>query len=153
MKIEKFLEKILQDERVEKIEYEKRLGYTLYLKKGYGVLRNSTSTHWFGYDYVDFPCIKIEDWVRESSQSDIEWFLTKVEKYNVEDLEIKNKKSELQSMKKFLETTKRMIRSSEIDIQNSIKIKESYENRKSSIENAIKEFEKEVEAYGTAEQL
>lgn len=44
MKIEKFLEKISQDERVEKIEYEKRLGYTLCLKKGYGVLRNSTST-------------------------------------------------------------------------------------------------------------
>lgn len=48
-------------------------------------------------------------------------------------------------MKKFLETTKRMIRSSEIDIQNAIKIKESYENRKTKIENAIKEFEKEVE--------
>lgn len=145
MKIEKFLEKISQDERVEKIEYDKRQGYIVKLNKGYGILSNSTNTHFIGNGYVDFGCVKIQCWIKETSQGNIEWFLTKVEKYDEELITVKNKKSELVSLKRFLENTKSYISRIENEIQNKIKLKESYNKQKSEIENIIKQLEKEVE--------
>lgn len=153
MRIDKFLEKISQDERVEKVEHEKRQGYIVKLKKGYGILNNSTNTRFVGNGYIDFSCVKIQSWIHETSQDNVEWFLTKVEKYNEELIATKNKKSELISLKRFFENTKSAIRRVENEIQNKIKTKESYNKQKSEIETVIKELEKEVEVYGTAEQL
>lgn len=151
MKIEKFLEKISQDERVEKIEHDKRQGYLVKLKKGYGILSNSTSTRFIGNGYIDFGCIKIQYWIHETSQDNVECFLTKVEKYDEELITTKNKKSELISLKRFFENIKSDIRRVENEIQNKIETKESYNKQKLKIENIIKELEKEVEAYGTTE--
>lgn len=46
MKIEKFLEKISQDERVDKIRHDKKMGYELILKDGYCVLNTTYRSQW-----------------------------------------------------------------------------------------------------------
>lgn len=89
MKREKFLEKISQDERVEKIEYEKGWGYSLHLKNGFGEIIKSSSTMHFGHNYKDFTCLKIFNWLRASSQAEIEISRINARKNNLEELKIK----------------------------------------------------------------
>lgn len=153
MRIDKFLEKISQDERVDKIEYDKRTGYKLILKKGYGVLNKSYRSQWVENNYFDYQEIYIKDWARESSQSEIEWFLSKVVAYNEQELVLENKKSKLEALNKFLTSTVKEISRIEYEIKAANERKQIFEKRREKLTELAKGIEKEVEACGTTEQL
>lgn len=93
MKIEKFLEKIAQDERVEKITYEKGWGYRVALKDGYGIL-NETKSNVFIENMTYFSCKenKINSYIRSNTQDGLMCNLDKVVKYDLEQIEKNNKK-------------------------------------------------------------
>lgn len=143
MKREKFLEKISQDERVEKIEYSKRLGYIVEIKKGYGVLNTSSRTEWIKDTYYDYCETSILEVARESSQADVEWFLSKVEKINEEDLIKKNKEQKLIGMKRLYDYTQRQIYRTENEIKSLSEYKSKLEKRKNKLDEVVKKFKEE----------
>lgn len=151
MRIDKFLEKISQDERVEKIEHNKKTGYKLILKDGYGVLNTSYRSQWVENNYFDYQETNIKDWTRESSQSEIEWFLSKVVAYNEQELVLKNKKSKLEALNKFLTSTVKEISRIEYEIKAANERKQNFEKRREKLTELAKGIEKEVETCGTTE--
>lgn len=145
MRIDKFLEEISQDERVDEITHDKKMGYKLILKEGYGVLNTSYRSQWIEGDYFDYPETCAKCWAREGSQSDIECFLSKVVSYNEQELKLKNKKTKLEALNKMLEKTTKGISRIENEIKYKIELKEKAEKDKNKVLEAIKQLEKEVE--------
>ncbi len=145
MKIEIFIEKISQDERVDEIRHDKKTGYELILKDGYCVLNTSYRSQWIGSDCFDYLETYAKCWTKESSQSDIEWFLSKVVSYNEQELKLKNKKSKLEALNKVLEKTTKGISRIENEIKYKIELKEKAEKDKNKVLEVIKQLEKEVE--------
>lgn len=154
MKIEKFLEKIAQDERVEKITYEKGWGYRISLKEGYGIL-NETKSNVFVGNMTYFSCKEnqINSYIRSNTQNGLMCNLDKVVKYDLEQIEKTNKKNQLEALKDYVIAVEQNVRFANYDIQRAEEKKKSLER---TLDSAIKfkeKLEKEVEAYGTTEQL
>lgn len=154
MKIEKFLEKVSQDERVEKITYEKGWGYRISLKEGYGIL-NETKSNVFVGNMTYFSCKEnqINSYIRSNTQNGLMRNLDKVVKYDLEQIEKTNKKNQLEALKDYVIAVEQNVRFANYDIQRAEEKKKSLER---TLDSAIKfkeKLEKEVEAYGTAEQL
>lgn len=154
MKTEKFLEKIAQDERVEKITYEKGWGYRISLKEGYGIL-NETKSNVFVGNMTYFSCKEnqINSYIRSNTQNGLMCNLDKVVKYDLEQIEKTNKKNQLEALKDYVIAVEQNVRFANYDIQRAEEKKKSLER---TLDSAIKfkeKLEKEVEAYGTTEQL
>lgn len=118
MKIEKFLEKIAQDERVEKITYEKGWGYRISLKEGYGIL-NETKSNVFVGNMTYFSCKEnqINSYIRSNTQNGLMCNLDKVVKYDLEQIEKTNKKNQLEALKDYVIAVEQNVRFANYDIQ------------------------------------
>lgn len=154
MKIEKFLEKISQDDRVENITYEKGWGYRISLKEGYGIL-NETKSNVFVGNMTYFSCKEnqINSYIRSNTQNGLMCNLDKVVKYDLEQIEKTNKKNQLEALKDYVIAVEQNVRFANYDIQRAEEKKKSLER---TLDSAIKfkeKLEKEVEAYGATEQL
>lgn len=154
MKIEKFLEKIAQDERVEKITYEKGWGYRVALKDGYGIL-NETKSNVFIENMTYFSCKenKINSYIRSNTQDGLMCNLDKVVKYDLDQIEKNNKKNQLAALKDYVIAVEQNVRFANYDIQRAEEKKKSLERTLDSANKFKEKLEKEVEAYGTTEQL
>lgn len=96
MKIEKFLEKISQDERVEKIYYDNRFGYNLKLKEGYGVVKKVQEGYYFNNIHCGYGLkTTVETFYQKTTQSRVLNWLEKVEKVNLEEIDKLNNKDYL----------------------------------------------------------
>lgn len=96
MKIEKFLEKISQDERVEKIYYDNRFGYNLKLKEGYGVVKKVQKGYYFNNIHCGYGLkTTVETFYQKTTQSRVLNWLEKVEKVNLEEIDKLNNKDYL----------------------------------------------------------
>lgn len=96
MKIEKFLEKISQDERVKKITYEKGWGYSLNLKEGYGVVKKVQRGYYFNNIHCGYGLeTTVETFYQKTTQSRVLNWLEKVEKVNLEEIDKLNNKDYL----------------------------------------------------------
>lgn len=154
MKIEKFLEKILQDERVEKITYEKGWGYRVALKDGYGIINETKENVYIGnMAYFSCKANKINSYIRSNTQDSLMRYLDKIVKYDSEQIEFQNKKYKLEALKDYVIAVEQNVRFANYDIQRAEEKKKSLERTLDSAINFKEKLEKEVEAYGTTEQL
>lgn len=88
MKIEKFLYKISQDERMKKITYEKCWGYSLILKEGYGVIKKVQRGYYFNNIHCGYGFkTTVETFYQKTTQSRILNWLKEVEKVNLEEID------------------------------------------------------------------
>lgn len=154
MKIEKFLEKISQDERVESITYEKRWGYIVVLKDGYGIINETKENVYIGnMTYFSCKANKINSYIRSNTQDSLMRYLDKIVKYDSEQIEFQNKKYKLEALKDYVIAVEQNVRFANYDIQRAEEKKKSLERTLDSAINFKEKLEKEVEAYGTTEQL
>lgn len=154
MKIEKFLEKIAQDERVEKITYEKGWGYRVALKDGYGIINETKENVYIGnMTYFSCKANKINSYIRSNTQDSLMRYLDKIVKYDSEQIEFQNKKYKLEALKDYVIAVEQNVRFANYDIQRAEEKKKSLERTLDSAINFKEKLEKEVEAYGTTEQL
>lgn len=100
MEIEKFLEKISQDERVEKITYSKERGYFLTFNKGYGILKKEVQSVWCNNFCVgSFLKNKTISFEIKSNQNQIKRLLERAEKLNENELEKENEINRMECLK------------------------------------------------------
>lgn len=154
MRIDKFLEKISQDERVENITYEKGWGYRVVLKDGYGILKEERKNEFLGnMTYFKYEKIEIDKYIRSNTQDKVLHQLDKAVKYDLKEIEKTNKKRQLEELTKYVVAVEQNVRFADYDIQRAEEKKKSLER---TLDSAIKfkeKLEKEVEVYGTTEQL
>ena len=100
MEIEKFLEKISQDERVEEITYSKERGYFLTFNKGYGILEPEIQSVWCNNFCVgSFLKNRIISFKIKSNQNQIKRLLERAEKLNENELEKENEINRMELLK------------------------------------------------------
>lgn len=100
MKIEKFLEKISQDEKVEKITYSKERGYFLTFNKGYGILeKENQSVFCNNFCVGSFLKNKIVTFDIKTNQYQIKQLLERAEKLNKNELEKENEINRMECLK------------------------------------------------------
>lgn len=147
MKIEKFLEKIAQDERVEKVDYIKNRGYSVMIKNGCGVIREYDEYLSMCDRFVGYAKLKrVVRYFDSGSQSGIKYFLEKVGPVNEREIKNENNKVVLECFKK---ATKEI----QNEIERADKIITDLKTVKLKHEKEVEKLEKKVEAYGTTEQL
>lgn len=146
MKIENFLEKISQDERVDKITYEKGWGYRVVLKDGYGIINETKSNVFLGnMVYFSYKEIKINSYIRSNTQDSLMHNLDKVTKYDLEQIEKLNKKNQLEALKDYVVAIEQNVIFATCDIQRAEEKKKSLERTLDSAINLKEKLEKEVE--------
>ena len=79
--------------------------------------------------------------------------LDKVVKYDLEQIEKTNKKNQLEALKDYVIAVEQNVRFANYDIQRAEEKKKSLERTLDSANKFKEKLEKEVEAYGTTEQL
>lgn len=147
MKIEKFLEKISQDERVEKVDYIKNRGYSVMTKNEYGVIREYDEYLSMCDRFVGYANLKrVVRYFDSGSQSGIEYFLENVGPVNEQEIKNENNKVVLGYFEKATKEIQNEIERTERRITDLKTIKLKHEKE-------VEKLKKEVEAYGTTEQL
>lgn len=146
MKIEKFLEKISQDERVDKITYEKGWGYTVVTKDGYGIINETQeNVYVVKHDYFSCKKLKIHNHIRTKKQEEMMFMLNKIVKCDEKVIEKANKKFQFIAAKDYILSLEQNIRFANYDIQKAENKKKSLEISLDSTIQIKEKLEKEVE--------
>lgn len=153
MKIEKFLEKISQDERVESITYDKRWGYRVVLKDCYGILEEERKNLFIKNNaYINCTQASVRTCLRSNTQQGIRYYLNQVANYSKEWIENLNKTYTIKGLERYIDGVKRTLEMTSSEIQ-------AAKQKKNNLEDSLKlaqEFQKELKEDdndGTAEQL
>lgn len=146
MKIEKFLEKISQDERVESVRYEKGYGYRVALKDGYGILEEERKNIFIKNNvYINCTQASVRTYLRSSTQQGIKYCLNQVANYSKEWIENLNKTYTIKGLERYIDGVKRTLEITSSEIQVAKQKKKNLENSLHLAEEFGQELKKEVE--------
>lgn len=154
MRIDKFLEKVHQDERVDSVSYEKGWGYRISTKDGYGILENVEVNNYIdNHTCVNCRKVKVTNYIRSNTQGGLLAYLDKVEKYDKEKIEEINNKYMIEDLEKYIQRVEQTLRMTSREIQAAEKKKVSLQNSINAAKELKNKIKKEDDNDGTAEQL
>lgn len=146
MKIEKFLEKISQDERVESVRYEKGYGYRVALKDGYGILEEERKNIFIKNNvYINCTQASVRTYLRSRTQQGIKYCLNQVANYSKEWIENLNKTYTIKGLERYIDGVKRTLEITSSEIQAAKQKKKNLENSLHLAEEFGQELKQEVE--------